>query len=123
MANKEPKPLAKISNESKCVLAPHIGLNSSIVNITNINKELRQTIRRLYFNSLITTAFTKARLIIYAAMKFGKLPVKTFIIGILEYKGLKNSLFKETNPNKRANNNKLITIILCLLFRFILPFI
>jgi len=42
-------------------------------------------------------------------MKFGKLPVKTFIIGILEYKGLKNSLFKKTNPNKRANNNKLNT--------------
>jgi len=56
-------------------------------------------------------------------MKFGKLPIKTFIIGVLEYKGLKNSLFKETNPNKRANNNKLITMILCLLFQFILPFV
>jgi hypothetical protein len=72
----EPTPLARISNGSKWVLAPHVGLSSSIVNIMNTTIELMYIIMRPDFGFLIKTTDTNARLIRYAAMKFGKQPVK-----------------------------------------------
>jgi hypothetical protein len=53
IANAEPRPLARISYESKWVLAPQMGLNSSIVRIKKTMAELIKMIN-LFFGLCVT---------------------------------------------------------------------
>lgn len=120
MASNEPTPLASISNGSKCVLAPHIGLSSSTVSIMNTTIELTYTIKRPAFGFLNNTAVTNARLIRYAAMKFGKQPVKLLRKFVSLKAGLSTSLLRVIKPNKAANKETLIKKRLILLFKLII---
>jgi hypothetical protein len=60
----------------------------------------------------VKTGLTAHKLIIYAAIKFGKLPVMILERVEFEKYGLKYSLFKVTNPNNNAKSRIFIPIIL-----------
>jgi hypothetical protein len=112
MANPEPIPLAMISNTSKYVLAPHIGLNSSTVNSKKISVELIYMIRGDFSGLRNNTATMGARLIKKAARKFGKHPASLFKNEPGTSNGLMTVLFSSTNPYSSRKSRRLIPRIL-----------
>ena len=75
-------------------MVPTIDVNSSIVKIVDIIKVEIYTIIRPNLGFLVKIGLTAPKLIIYAAIKFGKLPVMILARVEFEKYGLKYSLFK-----------------------------